>query len=61
MPFVRLVLTSEVRFDVQEKQHKLPQCHTPVLKSRTEASIHVSGMFKSHAWQQYDKQMKYFN
>jgi hypothetical protein len=27
-------------------------------KHRTEASIHVPRMFTSHAWQQYDKQMK---
>jgi hypothetical protein len=27
-------------------------------KHRTEASIRVPRMFKSHAWQQYDKQMK---
>jgi hypothetical protein len=27
-------------------------------KHRTEASIHVPRMFKSHAWQQYDKQTK---
>jgi hypothetical protein len=33
-------------------------CHTPVLRNRTEASIRVPRMFKSHAWQQYDKQMK---
>jgi hypothetical protein len=33
-------------------------CHTPVLRNRTEASIRVPRMFKSHTWQQYDKQMK---
>jgi hypothetical protein len=27
-------------------------------KHRTEASICVPKMFKSHAWQQYDKQTK---
>jgi hypothetical protein len=32
--------------------------HTPVLRNRTEASIRAPRMFKSHAWQQYDKQMK---
>jgi hypothetical protein len=36
-------------------------CHTPVVKSRTESSIRVPRMFKSHAWQQYDEQMKYFD
>jgi hypothetical protein len=36
-------------------------CHTPVVKSRTEASICVPRMFKSHAWQQYDNQIKYFD
>jgi hypothetical protein len=39
----------------------LRPCHTPDLKSRTKASIHVPRMFKSHAQQQYDKQMKCFN
>jgi hypothetical protein len=34
------------------------KCHTPVLRNRTEASIRVPRMFKSHAWQQYDKQME---
>jgi hypothetical protein len=33
-------------------------CHIPVLRNRTEASIRVPRMFKSHACQQYDKQMK---
>jgi hypothetical protein len=33
-------------------------CHTPVLRNRTEASIRVPRMFKSHTWQQYDEQMK---
>jgi hypothetical protein len=36
-------------------------CHTPALRNRTEASIRVPRMFKSHAWQQYDKQMKCYN
>jgi hypothetical protein len=26
-------------------------CHTPILRNRTEASIRVPRMFKSHAWQ----------
>jgi hypothetical protein len=34
------------------------KCHTPVLRNGTEASIRVPRMFKSHARQQYDKQMK---
>jgi hypothetical protein len=29
-------------------------------KRGNEASIRVPRMFKSHAWQQYDKQMKYY-
>jgi hypothetical protein len=33
-------------------------CHTLVLRNRTEASIRVPRMLKSHACQQYDKQMK---
>jgi hypothetical protein len=43
-------------------RHKrgLLDCHTPVLKNRTKAYIRVPRMFKSHAWQQYDKQMKYY-
>jgi hypothetical protein len=28
----------------------LRSCHTPVLRNRTEASIRVPRMFKSHAW-----------
>jgi hypothetical protein len=35
--------------------------HTPVLKNRAKASIRVPRMFKSHALQQYDKQMKCFD
>jgi hypothetical protein len=30
----------------------------PVPRNRNEASIRVPRMFKSHAWQQYDKQMQ---
>jgi hypothetical protein len=33
-------------------------CHTPFRERGNEASIRVSRMFKSHAWQQYDKQMQ---
>jgi hypothetical protein len=33
-------------------------CHTPFRERGNEASIRVPRMFKSHAWQQYDKQMK---
>jgi hypothetical protein len=32
-------------------------CQTPVLRNRTKASICVPRMFKSHAWQQYDKSL----
>jgi hypothetical protein len=54
-----------VQFDPLEQhgsgsqtQPKVTGCHTPVLTNRTEASICVPRIFKSHAWQQYDKQMK---
>jgi hypothetical protein len=30
-------------------------CHTPFRERGNEASIRVPRMFKSHAWQQYDK------
>jgi hypothetical protein len=33
-------------------------CHTPFREIGNEASIRVPRMFKSHAWQQYDKQMQ---
>jgi hypothetical protein len=33
-------------------------CHTPFRERGNEASIRVPRMFKSHAWQQYDKQMQ---
>jgi hypothetical protein len=33
-------------------------CHTPFQERGNEASIRVPRMFKSHAWQQYDKQMQ---
>jgi hypothetical protein len=33
-------------------------CHTPFREKGNEASIRVPRMFKSHAWQQYDKQMQ---
>jgi hypothetical protein len=36
----------------------LGECHTPFREIGNEASIRVSRMFKSHAWQQYDKQMQ---
>jgi hypothetical protein len=35
-------------------------CHTPFRERGNEASIRVPRTFKSHAWQQYDKQMKYY-
>jgi hypothetical protein len=34
------------------------ECHTPFREIGNEASIRVPRMFKSHAWQQYDKQMQ---
>jgi hypothetical protein len=34
------------------------KCHTPFRERGNEASIRVPRMFKSHAWQQYDKQMQ---
>jgi hypothetical protein len=34
------------------------RCHTPFREIGNEASIRVPRMFKSHAWQQYDKQMQ---
>jgi hypothetical protein len=34
------------------------ECHTPFFEIGNEASIRVPRMFKSHAWQQYDKQMQ---
>jgi ribonuclease HI len=36
----------------------LSTCHTPFRERGNEASIRVPRMFKSHAWQQYDKQMQ---
>jgi hypothetical protein len=34
------------------------ECQTPFREIGNEASIRVPRMFKSHAWQQYDKQMQ---
>jgi hypothetical protein len=34
------------------------ECHTRFRERGNEASIRVPRMFKSHAWQQYDKQMQ---
>jgi hypothetical protein len=34
------------------------ECHTPFQERGNEASIRVPRMFKSHTWQQYDKQMQ---
>jgi hypothetical protein len=34
------------------------QCQTPFRERGNEASIRVPRMFKSHAWQQYDKPMQ---
>jgi hypothetical protein len=36
----------------------LPYCHTPFRERGNKASIRVPRMFKSHTWQQYDKQMQ---
>jgi hypothetical protein len=36
----------------------MEKCHTPFREIGNEASIRVPRMFKSHAWQQYDKQMQ---
>jgi hypothetical protein len=36
-------------------------CHTPFWERGNEGSICVPRMFKSHAWQQYDKQMQCYN
>jgi hypothetical protein len=38
----------------------LLKCHTPFQKRGSEASTHVPRMLKSYAWQQYDKQMQYY-
>jgi hypothetical protein len=40
--------------------HPVPDmtCHTPFRERGSEASIRVPRMFKSYAWQQYDKQMQ---
>jgi hypothetical protein len=38
----------------------LLKCPTPFQKRGNEASTHVPRMLKSHAWQQYDKQMQYY-
>jgi hypothetical protein len=41
------------------RQHRrLDHCHTPFRERGNEASICVPRMFKSHAWQQYDKHMQ---
>jgi hypothetical protein len=40
------------------KKVMLSMCHTPFREIGNEASIRVPRMFKSHAWQQYDKQMQ---
>jgi hypothetical protein len=41
-----------------QKGCEVCQCHTPFREIGNEASIRVPRMFKSHAWQQYDKQMQ---
>jgi hypothetical protein len=47
------ILGLTCQLDIPKKRHSgrvmMPRCHTPVLKSRTESSIRVPRMFKSHA------------
>jgi hypothetical protein len=47
-----LGITTAPRYRIKEV------CHTPFREIGNEASIRVPRMFKSHAWQQYDKQMQ---
>jgi hypothetical protein len=49
-----LGITTAPRYRIKE----VPRCHTPFREIGNEASIRVPRMFKSHAWQQYDKQMQ---
>jgi hypothetical protein len=53
-----LRVTVQARLASYSQHSSDTTCHTLVLGNRTEASIRVLRMFKSHAWQQYDKQMK---
>jgi hypothetical protein len=41
-----------------DENNEVVDCHTPFREIGNEASIRVPRMFKSHAWQQYDKQMQ---
>jgi hypothetical protein len=45
-------------FKSSDPFHRTLSCHTPFRERGNEASIRVPRMFKSHAWQQYDKQMQ---
>jgi hypothetical protein len=40
------------------RRTEIGRCHTLFREKGNEASIRVPRMFKSHAWQQYDKQMQ---
>jgi hypothetical protein len=55
---VRVRAVAERERMVVELEEKLQECHTPFREIGNEASIRVPRMFKSHAWQQYDKQMQ---
>jgi hypothetical protein len=50
--------SSEEDEKIKRKQDDFTGYHTPFRERRNEASIRVPRMFKSHAWQQYDKQMQ---
>jgi predicted RNA methylase len=51
---------SNLRIQATNAYLKAHVSHPGSRKHRTEASIRVPRMFKSHTWQQYDKQMKCF-
>jgi hypothetical protein len=51
-------MTSESLTRDKEPKEDLGGCHTSFREIGNEASIHVPRMFKSHTWQQYDKQMQ---
>jgi hypothetical protein len=58
MRFIKFLSISYF-MQVQETQRSYQaKCHTPFREIGNEASIRVPRMFKSHAWQQYDKQMQ---
>jgi hypothetical protein len=57
-----LVSMSELKmsgYNTHDCHTMLSLCHTPVLGNRTEASIRVPRMFKSHVRQQYGEQIQY--